>query len=76
MMAQGMRPALIGILIGVAGAWPVGVALRAQLFQVEPLDLAVIGGAGGFLLTVAGLAAWIPARRAARVQPGAALQPE
>jgi predicted permease len=76
MMAQGMRPAMVGILIGLAGAWPVGVALRAQLFQVELLDPVVIGGAGGFLVAVACLAAWIPARRAARVQPGAALRPE
>lgn len=76
MMAQGMRPAFVGILIGLAGAWPVGVALRTQLFQVELLDPAVIAGAGGFLVTVACIAAWIPARRAAHVQPGSALQPE
>lgn len=76
MMAQGLRPAVVGILIGLASAWPVGMALRAQLFQVALLDPAVIGGAGAFLGMVACLAAWIPARQAARVQPVSALQPE
>ncbi len=47
MMAQGVGPAVVGILIGLAGAWPAGLALRAQLFQVGPFDPLVLVGCRG-----------------------------
>lgn len=75
-MSQGTGPAVAGILFGLAGSWPAGVALEAQLFQVAPFDPLVLAGSGAFLLAAAGLAAWVPSRLAARVEPASALQAE
>jgi putative ABC transport system permease protein len=48
--------------------------LRAQLFEVAPTDLASYVAVGLGLLSVAFVASWIPARRAARVDPLTALR--
>jgi macrolide transport system ATP-binding/permease protein len=68
----------------VAGAFVVGLplalgggyALRAFLFGVEPQDLVTLAGACAVLALAATLAAYIPARRAARVDPMVALRYE
>jgi predicted permease len=64
----------IGMLIGVAGSIAAVPALRGMLFGVPWADPVSFAGAVGVLLLVALLAGWIPARRAARVEPGAALR--
>jgi ABC-type antimicrobial peptide transport system permease subunit len=50
--------------------------VRAQLFGLEPLDPATLAASVATLLLVAALAAWAPARRAARVDPLIALRGE
>ena len=73
---QGMRLALIGVVIGLAGALALTRLLKTLLFNVsttDPLTFALIA----FLLSaVAFLACWIPARRATRVDPMIALRCE
>jgi ABC-type antimicrobial peptide transport system permease subunit len=79
---QGLQPVLAGILAGLGGAWWLTGALtsnpvfRSQLFQVLPHDTATLAiTATGFL--VVGLAAcWIPAHRAAHVDPVSVLRTE
>jgi putative ABC transport system permease protein len=75
-MTQGMKPALIGVVIGLAGSFWLTRLMDNLLFDVsatDPLTFAVIP----FLLTVIGLVAcWIPARRAAKVDPMIALRDE
>ena len=48
--------------------------MRAQLFQTAPLDPLTLGSVAGLLLLVAGLAAYIPSRRASHIEPHAALR--
>ena len=72
----GLRPVLIGALIGVAGAIAATRALKAQLFETSPLDPAVFAVVLPLLLVAAIAAALIPARRAARIDPAITLRSE
>ena len=59
----------IGAGVGVIGAAGAGRAVRGMLYSVDPLDPLVMSGAVMLLLATALLAAFVPARRAARVDP-------
>jgi len=65
-----------GVAIGVAGGLALTRLLRSMLFGVSPTDPAVFAGVSLFLLAVAALAGYLPARRAARVDPLIALRHE
>ena len=79
-VGQGLKPALAGIGGGVALTLALtrvlSRALVPMLFKVEPSDLATYVLVAGLILGVALLAAWVPARRAARVDPIVALRSE
>lgn len=71
---QGMVGVVVGVVVGAAAALAAGRVLRAILFEVGPGDPAALAGGAAVLLCVALLAAWLPARRATRVDPVRALQ--
>jgi len=73
---RGIRTAIIGLLVGMAGAVALASALRALLYGVAPLDPAVMAGVAALLLTVALAANYVPARRATRIDPMQALHHE
>jgi ABC-type antimicrobial peptide transport system permease subunit len=73
-MGAAMRPVLAGIACGVAGAALSVRVLRGFLFGVTTLDPAAFTAAAALLIGVALLAAYIPARRATRVDPLKALR--
>jgi predicted permease len=73
-LSQSLRPALAGALIGLAAAGAASGILQSVLFGVSPLDPTAFVGAAGFLVVVSMTAAWIPARRATRVNPIEALR--
>ena len=73
---QGLVLALVGVAIGVAGAFGVTRFLKALLFGITPTDPATYAGICVLLLAVAFAACWVPARRATRVDPMAALRYE
>ena len=75
-VGQGLAVGALGVAIGILVALPTTRALASLLFGVRPGDPAILGLAGAVLLAVAGLAAWLPARRAARTDPMDALRHE
>jgi len=73
---QALRPATAGAGMGLLAALVLARAIRALLFQVQPIDPATLAISIGLLLIIAMIAAIMPARRAARVDPMAALRCE
>jgi putative ABC transport system permease protein len=75
-LGQGMTLVGIGILVGLGGAVSLSHVLQGLLFGVSPNDPIMLSGAALLLAAVALLACWLPARRAARVEPLVALRYE
>ena len=65
---------VVGIALGSLAAWGVERAGRTVLYGVEGLPAAVIGAAVAGLAAVASIAAFVPAHRASRIDPGTALR--
>ena len=76
MMGQAMLSIATGIAAGILGSLTVARWIGSLLFDVRPNDLATLAGAAALLLAIALLGAWIPARRAAKVDPMIALRYE
>jgi putative ABC transport system permease protein len=65
-LVEAGRHAGFGVLLGAAGAVAGTRFLRGLLFDVQPMDPLMIGGAAAMLLAATALAAFAPMRRAAR----------
>jgi putative ABC transport system permease protein len=75
-MRQGLGLAAVGIGVGLAGAAAAGGVLSSLLYGIGAIDPPAFAVAAGLLVAVAALATWVPARRAARVDPIVALRDE
>ncbi len=75
-MLSGMKLALIGVLAGALCSVAVGRLLASLLFQVRPADLFILTSVVTLLLVAALAASYIPARRAAAIEPMQALRSE
>ena len=75
-MGSGLRLALFGAAIGTICSLVAGRMLATLLFEVRPTDLAILLGVATALVAVALLASYIPARRAASIEPMQALRTE
>jgi ABC-type antimicrobial peptide transport system permease subunit len=73
---RGLLLTLGGIAIGMTGAWMLTRFLAAVLYGIEPTDPMTFGGVAAVLTLAALLASWLPALRAARVDPVEALRAE
>jgi predicted permease len=76
LMLSELRPVMAGIVIGVVASFGAMRGLRSLLYGLSPTDPTTLAGAVIILATVAVAAAWLPARRAARVDPAVALRSE
>jgi len=74
--SNGMRPVMIGLVIGLLGAVAIARVLQSQLFGISPADPISLGSVALVLLLTSGLACYLPARRAARLDPTVALRYE
>jgi putative ABC transport system permease protein len=75
-IGEGIKLALIGLLIGLSGAWGLTRLIKNLLFDVSPTDPLTFIVIALLLTFVALLACWIPARRATKVDPMIALRYE
>jgi putative ABC transport system permease protein len=71
---QGMRLALIGVVLGIAAAYAAAKYMGTMLFGVQARDPLVFIGVPLLLALIALAAVWVPARRASRVDPLGALR--
>ena len=76
MVGQGVRIAVVGAGIGGVAALVGGRILSSLLYGVSPRDPLVLLGAALILIAVAAVASYLPARRAAKVDPTVALRHE
>ncbi|HEU0368965.1 MAG TPA: FtsX-like permease family protein, partial [Candidatus Acidoferrum sp.] len=75
-LAQGARVTAIGVALGIAGSLALTRAIRSLLFGLSPADPATFVAVALLLIAVALLACYLPARRAAKVDPNVALRYE
>lgn len=75
-MGQGLRMAALGVAIGLVAATSASLLLRSLLFNVSPIDPMTFGAMVIILLGATLVAAYLPARRASRVDPLVALRYE
>jgi predicted permease len=75
-VGQGMRVALAGLAAGLLAALAGARLVASLLYGVSPTDAATFGAAALLLVAAAAVACWVPARRAARLDPSAVLRAE
>ena len=76
MIGNGIKPAFIGVIVGVGGAFALTRLFSSMLFGVSPRDPLTFVGVAIALMVVTLCACYIPARRATRVDPMVALRHE
>jgi putative ABC transport system permease protein len=76
MLLDGLRPALLGLVLGLAGSAATGRLVASMLIETTPLDPGIYAAVAAILLVVATFACMVPAWRASRVDPMQALRTE
>lgn len=74
MIRDGLTVSLIGLVLGTGAALAAGQLLASTLYGVTPRDATAFTGAAVAMIVVAFIASWLPARRAASVDPSSALR--
>jgi putative ABC transport system permease protein len=75
-VGQGMRLAAVGIALGLVASFAVTGVIASLLYNITPTDPVTFAGSALFLIAVAGLASYVPTRRAMAVDPVVALRSE
>ena len=75
-VGQGLRLAIVGVVLGVIGAFGVTRVIGSFLYNITPTDPVTFIGASVFLIVLAMLASYVPTRRATAVDPLIALRSE
>jgi putative ABC transport system permease protein len=75
-LAQGMKPVVFGLVVGLAAALALGRLIASQLYQTSAHNPVLLGGTAVVLAFAAVLACLLPARRATLLDPVVALRAE
>ena len=75
-VVEGLVPIAVGIAVGLVAATWLSRLVASQLFQVKPHDPVVFGATVGLFILVCAVAAFLPVRRATRIDPTEALRTE
>ena len=75
-LIEGLRPVVIGLVLGMAGGQIGAQWIRAALYGIGVFDPAALAGVSVVLLATAIVACYVPARRASAVDPMVALRAE
>lgn len=75
-LAGAFAPLLLGLVLGIAGSVAAGRLLQGLLYEIEPNDPLTLAAVTAILGGITVLATWLPARRAARVDPVSVLRAE
>src|SRR5438477_4384001 len=75
-MKEGLRLAVVGLVVGLALSFAVTRLMQRLLFEVSPRDPLLYSGVALFICSVAALACFVPALRATRIDPMQALRTE
>jgi putative ABC transport system permease protein len=76
MLWQGLRPAIVGVAVGLLAAFAAGRVIQGLLYEVQPHDPLTFAGVTAALLLVVIVACAVPARKATSVPPAEALRTE
>jgi ABC-type antimicrobial peptide transport system permease subunit len=76
MLSDGLRPASVGLVLGLAGGMAGAKMIRDLLYGVQPLDASVFSAVAMILVGVASIACLLPAWHASRLDPMQALRSE
>jgi putative ABC transport system permease protein len=75
-VSHGLRLSAAGILVGLAAAAGFTRVMSSMLIGVKPIDPATYAAMAALFLVIAAIASWLPARRAAALDPTVALRGE
>ena len=75
-LVDGLRPAIIGLIVGLGASVATARLIRTMLYQTQPFDATVFAAVVGTLLVMSALACLFPAWRASRLDPMQALRTE
>jgi putative ABC transport system permease protein len=75
-LGEGLRAAVVGLMIGMAAVLAAGRLIESMLFEVRPAEPVVLITVAALLASAAALASWIPARRVTAGDPSTALRQE
>jgi ABC-type antimicrobial peptide transport system permease subunit len=73
-MKQGVQATIIGVIVGLAGAFGVNRLMTSLLFGVQPTDAATMAAVIATITIVATIACWLPAWRASQLDPNVVLR--
>jgi putative ABC transport system permease protein len=76
MVGKGLWLSVIGIVIGLLASFAFTRVLASMLVEVKPTDPVTFVSVAGMFLVIAGMASWLPALRAAKLDPTIALRNE
>jgi ABC-type antimicrobial peptide transport system permease subunit len=73
-LKEGAAVTIPGLAVGIAVSLACARLMKSLLYRLSPMDPLSLAAAGLLLSVITVLSVWLPARRAARVDPGAALR--